>query len=219
MKYVVFVLFSLIIGIAIGASVYYWQHKSVVEPESLVTPVQQKPLGTAFSMEQAPLDSLRGTVTELTGIPYWESRTATEPVVLLKDISIQQGEKIIASDSGSVSVSFAAAGSISLSPESEIEIIQTLPVNLVFSQKKGNVSYAVSGSSPVSVRSFHLLLNIPRGNVHVSVDDSTETVTVNVIEGNATIAFNSLDYVSQTISITSGQTLYYSDVIRGVDVQ
>ena len=219
MKYVLFIILALVVGLLAGGGIYYWQHKTPTDPETVVTPVQNKPIGTAFSLEQAPINSLRGEIISLTGIPYWESRIATEPAVLREEIAVQQGEKLIASDSGTITVKFASAGSVKLFPKSEIDIIQTLPVNLVFAQKKGKVEYTSLGSSPFSIRSFHLLLTIPKGKVIMNVDDATESITAEVVEGEIIAAFNSPEFVSQTMSASAGQMVYFSDVTRRAEVR
>jgi hypothetical protein len=134
---------------------------------------------------------------------------ATQPSQLRAPTLLQQGEKIIASDSGNLTVQFAPAGSILLFPKTTVEITQTLPVNLVFSQQNGVAEYRADGSSPISIRSYRLLTKVSQGTVRVTAEEETHTITIQVLEGSATVAYNDADIVSQVVPIEKGQQFMF----------
>lgn len=218
MKKYLILLFLFLGSISMGIGVFLWQHNTESAQELLITPIQKNPIATAFSLEQAPMNALKGTVMGRAGDVYWESRVATEPALLQGNIHIQQGERIIASESGSVTITFPPAGSIEMYPLSVVDIIQTLPVNVVFMQRKGSIHYTVFGSSPISVRSYYLLVTSESGKFNVTVPENDMHVVVEVLDGQVRAAFNSLDFITQTITVYSGQTLYYSDITRTAEI-
>lgn len=130
---------------------------------------------TKFSLENAPSESIKGQITNMDGEIWWQGRTATEPAQLKEAIEIQQGEILIASDAGNLTVEFAPAATISLFPETQIEIVQTLPLNLVFNQSQGVGQYQSSGINPVTVRSLNLIINLEDGLLVVDTDEEPPT--------------------------------------------
>lgn len=204
-----------LLGCIIAIGISFVRNSSHVEPV-VITFVDDAYQQTKFSLEQAPLQSLRGTITDLSGDIWWESRVATEPSQLTeKSMQIQQGEVISASSSGTLSVSFGQAGSVSLQKQSTVEVIQTLPTNLVFTQPMGDVTY-LSNSSPISVRSLNMIVHIDNGTMTVHVDANTGDITVKTVSGSATIAYNSPTFISKVWHIDQGEIFtYYSDERKG----
>lgn len=164
-------------------------------PETTPTPTP-----TAFSVENAPSYSLRGTITEMNDGIWWVSRTATEASQLTSRIMVQQGDTLIASDSGNITVAFGDAAELKMEEDSAVDIVQTLPVDLVFGQRRG-VAEDMSKTSPVSVRSLRLLITQTDGVMRVQVDEDTHFITVEVESGDARAAYNDVDFVSQIVRI------------------
>jgi len=67
----------------------------------------------------------------------WQGRTATEAAGISAPITIQQGENLITEAGGSLTLVFQNACSLNFSEKTEIDIIQTLPADIVFSQSAG----------------------------------------------------------------------------------
>ena len=168
---------------------------------------------TQFSIEQPPKDSIKGTIQSLSGLVKWESRVATESVELIKEIPIQQGENILTGDNGKVAIDFEKKVAINAEPQTSIAVIQTLPVNFVFSQASGSAEYKKLDQIPVSVRSFHLIITID-GEIKLSVDNQTGLITVEVKKGIAKLGFNDLQYISQVVEVKAGQIYVFDDTNR-----
>ncbi len=163
---------------------------------------------TKFSLEEAPSDSIRGQITAMSGEIWRQDRIATEPARLTEPVAIQQGEILIASDDGHLSVSFAAAAAITLFPKTQVEIVQTLPLNLVFNQDKGLAQYQTSGSSPVTVRSLNLIVNV-NGLLNIDTDEESGEIILSLKTGQAAVAYNSPDFISKKWDLDPGDVFKY----------
>jgi hypothetical protein len=165
-----------------------------------------------FNIATAPKETLKGTIVSLTGSVKWESRIATAPAQLTKTISIQQGESVLTENDGAVTINFSDAGLVNISAKSQVDIIQTLPTNIVFNQKKGSVTYQKTSQIPLAIRSLHLLTMIDNGQIRLIIDEENSTILVTVISGQATIAFNDLQYLSHIINLNKGQEYLFDDI-------
>ena len=214
-KYVLLFLAIFMAGFAIGfglSKIKNNENALVSLPTSLVT--TQKT--SAFSLENAPTESLRGKITAITGEIGWQGRTATEAAKLSSPITIQQGEKLSTGKKSSLSLLFSDACSLAFSENTEVEIIQTLPANIVFSQTSGRANYIKTGSYPVSIRAMSLLVE-EDGDITVSINPNLPLVTLTLTSGKATAAYNDLYYVSHEVRLTTGQTFTFNyDMQEGV---
>lgn len=169
-----------------------------------------------YSLEEPPSQSLRGKIATMSGEIHWQSRIATESSKITDIREILQGEKIETKDGSSLTIIFENTGSIDMSENTTVDIVQTLPVNLVFRQSEGSAIYEKTGEHPLSVRSLSLLSDIG-GKTEISTNDNTNTVSVNVISGSTIIAYNDLDYVSHQLQISEGYTYTFNhDTRKGV---
>lgn len=169
-----------------------------------------------FSLENAPTESLKGKITAMTGEISWQGRIATEPAKLYSPVLIQQGEKLITGEKSNLSLVFPDACSIEFSERTEVDIIQTLPANIVFFQTSGTGEYIKTGSYPVSIRAMGLLVE-EDGDIVVSIDQEEPTVTLTLKSGKATAAFNNSEYISHEVMLVSGQIFTFNyDTRKGV---
>jgi len=164
---------------------------------------------TKFSLEEAPSESIRGQITNMSGDIWWQSRTATEPAKLAEPVASQQGEVLIASESGKLTVSFNPAAGISLFPETQVEIIQTLALNLVFNQTQGVGQYLVTGLVPVTIRSLNLIVNVEDGLLVVDTDEETGGIILGLKTGRASVGYNSPDFESRVWQLEPGDVFSY----------
>ncbi|NMC36300.1 hypothetical protein GYA49_04620 [Candidatus Beckwithbacteria bacterium] len=164
---------------------------------------------TNFSLEDAPVESLRGTIATRSGEILWQSRVATESSTLVDDIQFQQGEMVETKKNGTIEVKFTDAAQVDIFENTKVEIVQTLPVNLVFNQFKGKAQYKNLGVAPVSVRSMNLLVNLVEGLMDIDVDDQTGEITVTLDEGQAKVAYNSAEFESQIWDLETGDIFIY----------
>ena len=186
------------------------------EPAKIISFLPEKisPTQTAFSLENAPDKTLKATISTVSGEILWQSRTATEPSILLtKDLAVQQGEKLIASKSGTLTLNFDLAGELSLFPDTEIELVQTLPVNLVFNQTKGTAEYE-SRANTFAVLVNRLLLNFLKANVKVSIDNTKGIITVKVNQGEVIAAYNNQNFVSQRVELQENEGFIFDNEKR-----
>jgi len=169
---------------------------------------------TKFSMASAPAESLRGIVTQLSGQVNWQSRIATSSAKLVDTVLIQQGENIATGDDGLLSVQFASVSAVMLSADTEVEVIQTLPISVVFNQLYGKAQYSVLADSPVAVRILNALVNIKSGVVTIEIDGETGLVMLSQESGASTIAYNSPEFISKVWDIDASEGFEYNSVNR-----
>lgn len=214
MKRILIIIFCFSLGVVSAYFFILWQNKK--EPAKIVSFLPEKitPVKTSFSLENAPAESLKATISSISGEILWQSRTATEPGALLsKDLLIQQGERLIASKSGSLTLNFDLAGELSLFPNTEIDIVQALPVNLVFKQIKGAVEYE-SQANTFAVLINRLLISFSNAAVNVSVNDINGVITVKVNRGQVTAAYNDQNFLSQKITLSQNDTFIFDNEKR-----
>lgn len=164
---------------------------------------------TLFSLDQAPINTIKGEIISLSGEVKWQSRMATEPGQLTKDISIQQGESLRTDKGANLTMKFSSAGVITILPESEIEVVQTLPVNLVFKQINGVVEYQANGNSLLSIKCINLLVNINNGILTIETDGETGEVVLSLKTGLATVAYNSPEFDSKVWEMNPGDKFVF----------
>ncbi len=189
---------------------------TVLRSEITLNSVVVSPLPSSqFSLKEAPENSLAGQAA-FSGSVSWQSRVATASSRLKKPVLIQQGESLLTGEKSTASINFPNAVKINIYPKTEIDIIQTLPENMVFVQASGSASFNNKGFSPVAIRSLALLTYENTGNVRITVNTNYDTVTVYVESGSAKIAFDDLSYTSHTFSLFKGDTyIFYSDTRQG----
>lgn len=213
MKQIVFYFLVCLLGGMSALVIYFLSYET--RPGSVVSALPDEEITdgvfkTAFSIENAPQQSLKGTITAMQGDSWWESRVATEPARLIHPVTLQQGETLIASESGQITAIFPGFLELGLLAPAELAIVQTLPVNLVFQQQKGEVYYSATGKAPVAVRSLRLLTTLPIGKMQIFVDDEKQQIRLTVLEGSATVAYNDQDIVSQVVSVARGQSFIFA---------
>ena len=173
---------------------------------------------SAFSMENAPKNSITGEITSLSGDVTWESRVATEPAVLVSNTKIQQGEILYTGPTGALTVTFPSLGEVRLSPNTEVSIMQALATSFVLSQPTGTVTYTSEETTPISIRSLHMLANIT-GNAVMTVDDLYGVITISVTDGDVTIAYNNTENISQVEIISKEETATFNDETRETTIE
>lgn len=186
-----------------------------INAQKLQTPLAK----SSFSLNVAPPKTLKGQLVSLFGNVGWQSRTATDTAKITKPRQIQQGEKIVTEENSSANVLFPDAFSISFYPKTDIDFIQTLPQNIVLGQNSGAATYADLNSTPLSVRTNTLLINIKDGEVVVSDSELFPFVMVSVKSGSITAAYNSKDFVAQVVNVDAGNQLIFDTDTKTVDIE
>ncbi|MBI4225737.1 hypothetical protein HY612_01355 [Candidatus Roizmanbacteria bacterium] len=205
MKDLVLFIISLVLGIGIvfGYSILKTQNI----PQKPV--ISKKSPASTFSIDTPPSKSLKGSIASRSGTLLWESRIASSPGKLEDTIQIQQGERLITEDKSSATVNFAQVGSFELSENSDLSLIQTLPVDLVVEQKKGKIKYTVNGTTPLSIKIRSALITKRSGIIDIALANDDPIITIATIQGTAQIGFNDLDYISQVFTLREGQIYEY----------
>ena len=179
---------------------------------STVSGVKQN-IDISFSPENAPTDSLKGQITSMTGWVDWLGRTATESTRISSPIMIQQGENLQTKENSSLSFIFPEVGTVAMSGKTEVDIIQTLPTNIVFLQASGAAEYTKTGSDPITIRAKKLIASM-EGELAISIDEERPWVTLTQKSGSTMVAFNDLKYVSHEIKMVAGQTYTFNYGMR-----
>ena len=106
---------------------------------------------------------------------------------------------------------------------SSISFNQTLPATIVVAHNGGEVEYSKGTSSiPLSIRVRHLLVKLNEGAISITLHETENKdqeieeseVTVRVIEGSATAAWNGLEYETNYEILDEGESLFYDDISR-----
>lgn len=212
-KYLMLFLLFLLIGVGVTFGYSFWKK----EKATVVT--QVSPKEEPFFIKPPPKESRIGTVSTMSGQILWESRIATEPAKIKDLKQVQQAETLATGKDGYATVTFPDATTISISPESKIEFVQTLPVNFVFKQIKGEINYLKKGTIPFSVRSLHLLMTFSDGEYVIKTDSDTHTLVLTVKKGSVKAAYNNLQYETQSVEIKEGEKYIFDDDKRTGEIQ
>ena len=211
-KLLIFLIF-LFIGIALGSIRYVWKSN---QTNSNIVHIKKEP---QFSIEKAPKNSEVGIIQSMIGTIKWQSRIATEAAQITKPIPIQQGEELISGEDGSTVINYLTGLTISLSPNSHISVIQTLPTNFVFNQINGTIEYQKNNPIPVTIRSLHLLTQMDNGDIQIVVDEKTARIEIAVKQGSVRIAFNDLKNLSNVLSLQQGDFYQFDDEKRQGNIE
>ncbi|MCL5003677.1 MAG: hypothetical protein M1352_00195 [Patescibacteria group bacterium] len=167
-----------------------------------------------FSFDQAPLESQKAQITALFGGVFWQSRTASQAAEIKSPVSLAQGEEISTGDNGGVTILFPAGQTVSLEADTKVNLIQTLPKNLVFEQSLGSAIYLNTEVEPISIKAASLLTTLALGKIKISVSPSLPQIIIAVQDGQATAAYNNQQNVTQVKKINPGQTAVYNTIFR-----
>ncbi len=210
---IVFIFFLIGIGMIIGSS-----YLKTVKP---VTTVFHSPVGSEkqFNLDNPPKNSQKGIIQTLSGKVEFESRVATQPAIINNPIPIQQGERILTKENGNVTLAFNDIGYLTIKPNSELMIIQTLPDHFVFQQPKGKIDFINDKDSSLSIRVFHTLTKLTAASATISIDEDTGIITFTVNQGKATIAYNNAENVTTVINLEEGEQYIYNDEDREGEIE
>src|SRR5579871_5704011 len=202
------VILSLIVGFVTTVALYIYLPKQNLITISIprVTSVNT----THFSLEKAPTQSLVGTISSLSGQVLWQSRIANAESPIIASQQIQQGESVETTD-GTASIAFASALLAQIEKNTQVNIIQTLPADIVIQQTQGTTDYQRLGTIPVSIRGLDLLLSVERGEVTIVVDPLTSHVNVIVKSGKITAAYTNKQNQTNIKTISAGQQLLFNN--------
>jgi len=187
--------------------------KNITVLTSTITPSATSATNSNFSLENAPSESLRGQITAMTGGVDWQGRVATVSARIMSPISIQQGEDLITEENATLSLSFPNACTVNFSPKTEIDVIQTIPASLVFTQITGVGEYIKTGDDPVSVRTLNLLTEVD-GDSIISINPKKPIITLSVKSGSIVAAYNDLKYNSHEVTVIAGHTYTFNSSTR-----
>src|SRR5258708_40366052 len=90
LRLILIFVFFVLIGI-ISVIFYKLLAKS---PGKQITNIIQNVVKPTYSVENAPSESMHGTITKMSGNIKWESRVATEAAAITTSPVLQQGEEI-----------------------------------------------------------------------------------------------------------------------------
>jgi hypothetical protein len=203
MKAILLFLVMFLAGFAIILSYQY------LLPKQFHFPSIKPAVTTKFSLANAPSQTLRGTITIITGKVAWLSRTANKPVIITAPRTIQQGEDLITGSNGNVSITIHNLAFLALSPNTHISFIELLPQNFVINQVKGSVLYENSISVPVSIVTNDLLTIENNGVVSITMEPNSTIISIKVEKGYVTEGYEDLQDNSNVVPLTQGQTFIF----------
>lgn len=220
MKYLVLLILSVAIGLG---AVYYYRNGDLFKntPQTNTVPKPTNtPTPTLFSTKNPPSESLTGTLDSLTGTVTWEPREATQSSPINSRAVIKQGDYIETGSDGTVAVTFPKASLVTMQQDSYLQITQTLPANIVFSQNKGTITYERVGKIPVSIRVLSLLIDLDEASqMRVTVGEETEEVTVTAEQGSGITAYNNADFETVKLTLHEGEELTFDNQLRESNIE
>src|SRR3989339_420388 len=163
-----------------------------------------------FSLAKPPAKSLKGQIIDYAGEIKYQSRTATQSAKLVNfNRQVQQGEDYFTGEEAALTISFKNHCRLSMKENTELKIIQTLPKTMVFSQLNGEIQYQVLGKNPISIRTAYLLTEL-EGTGLITRDSEKSLVTVTIKSGQAKLAYNDLNYQSNTLTLEAGDSYVFN---------
>lgn len=167
---------------------------------------------TKFSIQNAPGESLRGKIVNLSGSVSYESRAANFGLSITSPTDIVQGDSLSTLGNGKAQVLFASIGTILFSSNTQVNFIQTLPQNFVVQQTQGSANYEGVGKIPFTIRSLDLITNLSNNSeVSITVDKDKLTATINIQKGSAVLAYEDLNNTSHVDNLSSGQEAIFDN--------
>ncbi len=213
MKALFLFLIFLIIGIISG--VFFFMPDS---KPPIISPVAKTSNDSFFSLEDPPSQSLQGEISSVVGDVLWQSRLATEPAALAENRKVRQGELVATGEDGSLEIHFEGEAEISVSPNSKLDFVQTLPKHIVVVQSSGSARYKTESLAGISVRSLHLLGVISKSS-DVEVENEEGDLTIIVHSGSVKVGFNDLENLTTTVNVGEGETYVYDDEARSGEIE
>lgn len=205
----------IVLGGVISLNFFYTSNKqgTVNILQTIETPSPTPTIN--FSIETPPRLSLKGKVASLSSNVFYISRSSSQEQIFNPDQQVLQGETIISSNSANIQFSFYQDNLVKLSEKTSLEIIQSLPNNIVYKQISGNAYYKISNQK-TSVIITPLLLFSDSGEFTISIDDKRKILKVTVSQGEITIAFNDTQYNSIVKSFKKRETLSFDLVNKQI---
>ncbi len=208
-KVLLFIIFFLLgVLVVIGYTLF---RRSPGKPIDNILQTVAKP---QFSVENAPSETIKGNITQMTGKIMRESRAATESSEIKTPVILQQGEQIRTGEDGNLSVEFGKAASIKIEPKTQIDFVQTLPVSFVVSIASGSAQFKKLSNIPVSVRSYHLLIKQEIGEMAVSLDLDRGLTNIKLLSGSIVAAYNDINLTSHVDNFNAPQEISFNDSTR-----
>ena len=199
--YKYFFLFLIVAGLIIGYFLY---------PKITIAPTKESIKTSRFSLTKAPLKSLKGQIIGHSGEIKYQSRTATESAKLVNfNHPVQQGEDYFTGEEATLTLLFNDHCRLQMQENTELKIIQTLKKTTVFSQLNGQIQYQTLGEDPISVRTAYLLTEL-NGIGLITRDSENSLATVKIESGQATLAYNDLNYQSYTLILEAGDSYVFN---------
>ena len=194
----------------LGVIIYGILQKNPGKPVASIIQTVTKP---NFDIAIAPSESIRGSIKQMTGEVFWQSRTATESSQINSLISLQQGEEIQTKENGNLTMEFPNVTNMVIAPKTQIDFVQTLPTEFVMSIASGSANFKKLNETPVSIRSYHLLVRQNSGEIGINVDTEKGFTNLNIISGSVTVAYNDLNLDSHVTDFTAPKKVSFNDEI------
>lgn len=168
---------------------------------------------TPFSLDTPPSNSLRGRITTSSGDTFWQDRSATQSSKLTITPLVLQGDEFWTKENGFLTITFPNTITLSMSKNTHISFVQTLPTNFVIQQGSGAVEYQKKSETPVAIRALNLLVQQKEGTCAVTIGESGR-IEITVKKGLITTAFNDTENISTVEETYEGNTFIYNDDTR-----
>jgi len=205
--------FGLSFGIAYFVFFYFGTPNPATIKQKSNNPTPTPTKKSNFTLEEAPSESLVGEIITMDGDIKWQDRLATESATITEPRKLRQGELVETGEKSELSFEFSDYCTASMSSETKVSIIQTLPNNILFSQPTGTTSYQVRGNHNISVRSGYLLAEFD-GATFIEVDEEKLTTTITVKEGEVTVAYNDVNYNAHVLTLAESDVYVFNQKTR-----
>jgi hypothetical protein len=192
-----------------------------ISPANINTPLKPQNLSkTSFSIDNPPSDSLKGNITSISGSVSFQPRSSDYASTIKDPRLIVQGDEISTLGNGKASISFPNIGNISLSPDTHLNIVQSLSQNFVTQITQGEANFQRIGNIPLSVISLDLSITLDDGtDIDVIADKDNSEVLFTINKGEVTFTYTDTSDDTSVIKAKEGKQIIFDNNTKTFNVK
>jgi hypothetical protein len=159
-----------------------------------------------------------GRITTIAGFPQKYARDVDQPVEIVGDNTLVQGERLNTDATSSAQLLFPEVGEVKVGRNADITLVDTIPTEFLISHQGGVNEYLATGSNPMSIRSLHTVIELASSSATLTTLSSTK-FRLEVHGGLVKIGYQDLDHKSYVKTVLANKTATFDDVKRNLTVK
>lgn len=198
----------LLVAVATYWGILYTHYLRPPVPEITTQTSLNEDIGASIPNEpfvlSSPSDALPGTVDRLEGTVTIQNRNAISAQSMTKSDTIVDGETVTTDPSGTVLFNIADKGSFTILPESQVTVINALDTSYLLTLQ-GSIDMRLKIEEEVAIRTQGLLVLLNGATASIGSNVSAGVVEIEVLDGDATIAYLDSSYETDVYRLESGE--------------